>query len=118
MKILRNSVQLIGNLGKDVEFKELQNGGKMARFSLATNEFYKNNKGEKIQNTTWHNIIAWGTTAELMSKILVKGHEVAVQGKLVNSNYEDKNGNTIYKTEVRANEFINLSRRRETEGTL
>ena len=115
MKILRNSVHLIGNLGRDVEFKELANGNKMAKFSLATNEFYKNNKGEQIQNTTWHNIIAWGSTAELMKKVLSKGNEVAIQGKLINSNYEDKNGNTVYKTEIRANEFINLSKKKELE---
>lgn len=114
--MIRNSVQLIGHVGRDIEFKELNNGGKLAKFSLATNEYYKNNKGEQMQDTTWHNIVAWGSTAELINRVLSKGNEVAIHGKLVNSSYQNKEGATIYKTEVRVAEFINLSRKRETEA--
>lgn len=111
MKTIRNEVQLIGNLGKDVDFRELNNGARLAKFSLATNEYYRNTKGEKVKETTWHNIIAWGKTAELMNEHLEKGIEVAIKGRLINANYEDSNGNKIYKTEIKAHDFLRMDRR-------
>ena len=111
MNTLRNEVQLIGNLGRDVEFKELSNGSHLAKFTMATNEFYKNKKGEKVQETTWHNIVAWGKLAELMNVHLEKGIEVAIKGKIVNANYEDKNGNTVYRTEIKASDFIKMDKK-------
>lgn len=114
MTTLRNEVQLIGNLGKDVEFRELASGAQLAKFSLATNEVYKNTKGEKVKETTWHNIIAWGKVAELMNTLLEKGSEVAIKGKLVNANYEDKNGNMVYRTEIKASDFLKMSKKEET----
>ena len=110
MNTLKNSVTLIGNLGKEVELKELSNGNKVARIVLATNDFYKNNKGEPITETQWHNLVAWGKTAEFMANNLSKGSEVAIQGKLVHRSYEDKDGNMRYVSEVKVNEFMKVSR--------
>ncbi|GGW36336.1 hypothetical protein GCM10007383_21600 [Arenibacter certesii] len=76
MSTIRNHVQLIGNLGEDPKVTILENGRKIARFSLATNEFFKNEKGEKTQNTEWHSIVAWGKTAEIIEKYAGKGQEL------------------------------------------
>ena len=110
MNTLKNSVQLIGNLGKDIELKEVANGSKMAKLTIATNDYYKNNKGETIKETQWHNLVAWGRNAELMAQILEKGNEVAIQGKLVHRMYEDKEGNVKYTSEVKVNEFIKITK--------
>lgn len=110
MNTLKNSVQLIGHIGKDVELKSLDNGSKLARITLATNEYYKDAKGEKQQDTQWHNVTAWGKLAEHMTSTLTKGNEVAIQGKLVYRSYEDKNGVTRYVSEIVANEFMRLSK--------
>ena len=110
MNTLRNSVSLIGNLGKDVEYKELASGGKLAKITLATNDFYKNNKGETIQQTQWHSLVAWGKTAELMANMLHKGSEIAVQGKLEHRSYEDKDGNVRYTSEVKVREFMKVGK--------
>ena len=109
MNALVNRVQLIGQLGQDPEVKNLENGNKMARFSLATNEHRKNAEGERITDTQWHNIVAWGKAAELIEKYAHKGNKVAVDGKLVNRNYEDKDGIKRYITEVQLNEVLFLS---------
>ena len=111
MKAIRNSVQLIGHLGKDPEMKTLESGKKLARFPLATNEYYKDNKGELTQKTEWHNIIAWGKLAENISNIMKKGNEMAIQGKLSHRTYKDNEGNTKYSTEIVAQEFIKLTRK-------
>lgn len=106
MNALKNKVQLIGNMGKDPEILTTGNGRTMAKFSLATNETYRNSKGEKVTETQWHNIIAWGKTAELAGQILSKGKEVAIEGKLMNSVYVDKNGNKKYFTQVQAHQLL------------
>ncbi len=108
MNALRNKVQLIGNLGMNPEIKNLDGGKKLAKFSIATNESYKNAKGELVKETTWHNLKAWGKTAEIIEKYLTKGSEVAIEGKLVNSNYTDKEGVKRYVTEVEVNEVLML----------
>jgi len=108
MKI-RNKVQLIGNLGNDPQITKLENGNSLAKFSVATNESYLNKAGERIENTQWHNIIAWGKTAEIVEKILKKGNEVVVEGKLINRSYEDDNGIKKYITEIQANELLKIS---------
>ena len=110
MNSLKNSVQLIGNLGRDVELREISNGSKVARFTLATNDYYKNNKGDVIKETQWHSIVAWGKTAELMAKVLRKGSNVVLNGKLVHRTYEDKEGNIKYTSEVKVHEFINMTK--------
>lgn len=91
----------------------------MARLSLATNTLYRNAKGEKIKETQWHNLVAWGRIAEIAEEYLDKGNEVAVEGKLVNRSYEDQAGLKRSITEVIVNEFLMLgSRKREEEGVV
>ncbi len=106
MKNLRNSVQLIGRLGKDPEVKTLDNGNTVATFSMATSDYYKNAQGEKVEDTQWHNIVAWGKKAELVSEYLKKGNEVAIEGKLIHRNYETSNGDKRYVTEINMNEMV------------
>ena len=106
MNALRNKVQLIGNLGNDPEIVTLEKGSKLAKFSIATNETYKNAKGEKVTETQWHNVVAWGKTAELVENYLTKGKEVAIEGKLTNRSYETKEGEKRYVTEVKCNEIL------------
>ncbi len=108
MYALKNKVQLIGNLGNAPEIKSISGGKKMARFSMATNETYRNAKGEKVTETQWHNIVAWGKVAELAEKYLAKGSEIAIEGKLVNRSYTDKDGSKKYITEVQLNELLML----------
>ena len=108
MNALRNKVQLIGNLGHNPEIKHLDGGKKLALFSIATFGHFKNEKGEKVTETQWHNIIAWGRTAEIIEKFLTKGSEVALEGKLVNRSYTDKEGIKRYVTEVEAQEILML----------
>ena len=110
MYALKNKVQLIGNLGNNQEVKTLDGGKKMARFSVATNETYKNTKGEKVVETQWHNLVAWGKVAEIAEKYLQKGSEVALEGKLMNRTYNDKDGNKKYVTEIQVNELLLLNK--------
>lgn len=107
MKSLRNSVQLIGRLGKDPEVKNFDKGKKVS-FSIATTDSYKNQKGEKIEDTQWHNIVIWGKLAGVAEKYLKKGQEVAVEGKLVHRVYET-NGEKKYITEINVNDLVMLS---------
>ena len=108
MYALRNKVQLIGHLGAAPEIKNTEAGKKYARFSVATNETYRNTKGEKVTETTWHNLVAWGKVAEIAGKFLNKGTEVAIEGKLISRSYTDKDGNKKYITEVQVNELLLL----------
>ena len=108
MNALRNKVQLIGNLGAAPEVKTISNGRKMARFSMATNEIYYNGKGEKVEETQWHLVVAWGKSAEIAEKFLDRGSEVAIEGKLINRSYTDKDGVKKYITEVELNELLLL----------
>lgn len=108
MNAIRNKVQLIGNLGNTPEIKVLNEGRKMARFSIATHENYKSGSGEWVKETYWHSLVAWGKTAEIVEKYLEKGLEVAVEGKLVSRSYTDKNGEKKYATEVVVSEILLL----------
>ena len=108
MYALKNKVQLIGNLGNAPEVKTLESGKKMARFSVATSENYRNAKGEKVTETQWHSLVAWGKVAEIVEKFLTKGKEVAIEGKLINRSYNDKDGNKKYITEIQVNELLML----------
>ncbi|MBU2903466.1 single-stranded DNA-binding protein [Arenibacter algicola] len=108
MSKFRNHVQLIGNIGDDPTITNLESGKKVAKFQLATNERYKNANGEKVQNTDWHTIVAWGKTAEIVEKYVVKGKEVGISGKLKTRNYETKEGATRYVTEVVIDEILLL----------
>ena len=108
MNALKNKVQLIGNLGLAPEIKNTENGKKIAKFSMATNETYRNAKGDKVTETQWHNLIAWGKVADIAEKYLSKGSEVAIEGKLINRNYVDKDGNKKYFTEIQVSELLLL----------
>lgn len=114
MYALKNKVQLIGNLGNAPEVKTTESGKKLARFSVATNESYRNASGEKVTETTWHNLVAWGKVAEIAEKFLTKGKEVAIDGKLINRSYTDKDGNKKYITEVQVNELLMLGSEKAT----
>ena len=108
MSTLKNNVQLIGNVGNAPEITNLDSGKKIAKLSLATNENYKNAKGEKVTDTQWHNCVAWGKTAEIVEKYVEKGKEIAIQGKLTSRSYEDKEGVKRYVTEIVINEVLLL----------
>ncbi len=108
MYALKNKVQLIGNLGNAPEVRTTETGKKLVKFSVATNEVYRNSNGEKIKETQWHNLIAWGKVADIAEKYLLKGTEVAIEGKLINRNYTDKEGNKKYVSEVQVNELLLL----------
>jgi len=105
MTSLKNNVQLIGRLGNDPIIKTFESGKKMASFSLATNESYHNSEGEKIEETQWHHVIAWGKKTENIEKYLSKGNEVTVNGKLVYRSYE-KEGERRYSTEIVLSEML------------
>lgn len=109
MYALKNKVQLIGNLGNKPEIRSIDNGKKFARFSMATNEVYRNQKGDKITETQWHNLVAWGKVADIAEKFLNKGTEIAIEGKLLYRNYTDKEGNKRNVTEVQVNEILLLN---------
>ena len=115
MNTLRNRVQLIGNLGQDPETKTLESGKKVVRFSLATSDSFKNSDGQKVNETTWHNVVAWNSLADIAGKYLKKGREVAVEGRIVYRSYEDKAGATKYITEIIANELLMLRNPKEQE---
>ncbi len=110
MNTLRNKVQLIGNLGNDPEIITTDSGKKLAKFSIATNESYKDSNGERVTDTQWHNVIAWGKIAEIIESYVTKGKEVAIEGKLINRSWEDKEGNKRYTTEVVCNELLMLGK--------
>jgi single-strand DNA-binding protein len=108
MNALRNRVQLIGHLGNDPEIKSLNGGKNVAKFSMATSESYKKENGDKVTETQWHNIVAWNGTAKIVEKLLKKGSEVVVEGKLTSRSWDDKDGKKHYITEVVANEILLL----------
>ena len=116
MYALKNKVQLIGNLGNAPEVKTTESGKKLARFSMATDESYRNAKGEKVTETTWHNLVALGKVAELAEKFLTKGKEIAIEGKLINNSYTDKDGNKKYSTEVQVSEILMLGSKAEVSA--
>jgi single-strand DNA-binding protein len=113
MNTLKNRVQLIGNLGQDPDAKTLESGKKVVRFSLATSDSYKNGDGQKVNETTWHNVVAWNGLADIAGKFLKKGGQVAVEGRIVYRSYEDKSGVTKYITEIVANELLLLKSPKE-----
>jgi single-strand DNA-binding protein len=108
MNSLANRVTLIGNLGQDPETKTTESGKKLAHFTLATKESYKNAEGQRVNETTWHNIVAWNGLADIAGKFLKKGKEVAVEGRIVYRTYEDKKGATKNITEIVLNDLILL----------
>ncbi|WP_026753014.1 single-stranded DNA-binding protein [Sediminibacter sp. Hel_I_10] len=108
MSTIRNHVQLIGNVGVEPTITNLESGKKVARFSLATNEYYKDGKGEKQTDTNWHTVVAWGKTAEIVQNYVEKGKEVGITGKLKTRTYTSDDGSQRYVTEVVADEILLL----------
>ncbi|WP_430811969.1 MULTISPECIES: single-stranded DNA-binding protein [unclassified Carboxylicivirga] len=106
MVSLRNRVQLVGNLGMDPEVKVFDNGRKLAKFTLATNENFNGVNGQERTETKWHNIVAWGKQADIAQQYLQKGNEVAIEGRLTHHQYEDKNKQTRYVTEVVLSSYV------------
>jgi single-strand DNA-binding protein len=113
MNTLKNKVHLVGNLGFDPEVREIAKGRKVARLSVATNESYKNASGERITDTQWHTVVAWGQTAEMAERLLRKGTPVMLEGRLVHRSYEAKDGSKRYITEVVMSNFQLLPAKRE-----
>ena len=107
---MKNSVQLIGNVGQEPEIKTLETGRKLANITIATNDVNYKENGDKVEKTEWHRVTAWGKTAEIIEKYVTKGKEVAVEGKLTHRSYDDKEGNKRYITEVVINEILLLSK--------
>ena len=106
MYALKNKVQLFGNLGNTAEIKNFEGGKKLATFSIATSEVHKNEKGEKVTETQWHRLVAWGKIAELVEKYTQKGSEIMIEGKLINRSYVTKEGEKKYITEVEVKELL------------
>jgi len=106
MNKLRNRVNLIGNLGRDPEIKEFENGKKVAKMVMATNEVYRNGNGEKVTETQWHNLVAWEKKAVYAENFLKKGSEVAIEGKLVHRSYEGQDGTKKYITEIVVSDML------------
>lgn len=110
-----NKVTLIGRLGKDPEVRTLDSGTNIAKFSMATDESYKDKNGEWQTQTEWHNVILWRGLAERAEQSLKKGALVYVEGKLTSRSWQDEQGNTNYITEVRGN-YFRLLQQRENNG--
>lgn len=109
MTTMRNFVQLIGRAGNDPDVRTTNNGVKIARLSIATKEFYLNEKGDRVESTTWHRLVAWSKMAELIEKNVKKGLLVAIKGKLTNNNWLDKDGQKHQITEINVSEFMLMS---------
>lgn len=108
MNALKNRVQLIGNLGADPETIELESKKKLVKCSLATNDSYKNAKGEKVEETQWHSLVAWGKVGEILETYGAKGKQIAIEGKLQYRSYEDNEGVKRYSAEIKVNEILLL----------
>jgi single-strand DNA-binding protein len=109
MNTLRNKVSLIGRLGRQPEITKFESGSQIAKIALATNERYRDKKGEWVDNTQWHTVVAWGKQVDLVTKLLAKGTEVMIEGRLVNRSYESKTGEKRFATEIQLNDFLILS---------
>ena len=109
MNTLKNKVNLIGRLGAKPTAQLFDSGAKKVRLSLATNERYKDKKGEWVDNTQWHNVIAWGKLCDRIEKVLDKGSEIVIEGRLVNRAYESKEGEKRFSTEIELNDFMVLN---------
>ncbi|WP_379964265.1 single-stranded DNA-binding protein [Epilithonimonas sp. UC225_85] len=105
---LRNKVTLIGHTGKEVEIFNFENGNKKANVTLATNDYYINAAGERVEETQWHNLVAFGKTVDILEKYVSKGKEIAVEGKLMYRSYDDKDGVKRMLTEIRVEELVLL----------
>ncbi len=108
MSTLRNKVQLIGNIGNEPKITHLESGNKVARFSMATNEYYRNAQGQKVQSAQWHYVVAWDKKADVIEQYAHKGKEIAIEGKLISRSYTNEIGVKCYVTEIVASEILLL----------
>jgi single-strand DNA-binding protein len=111
-----NKVILVGRVGANPELKSLQNDGKVVNFSLATSEYSKDKDGNKKEKTEWHNIVAWAQLAENVSKFVVKGSQVYVEGKITNRSWDATDGTKKYITEIVASQVVFLDSKKTTEN--
>jgi single-strand DNA-binding protein len=107
---MKNRVQLIGRVGQDPEVKNLEGGKKVTTITIATNDVYYKDNGDKVEQTEWHRVTAWGKTAEIIEKYVTKGKEIAIEGKLTHRSYDDKNGEKRYGTDIVVNEVLLLGK--------
>ena len=117
MSTLRNKVQLIGNIGSEPKITTLENGNKLARFSMATNEYYRNAQGEKVQSKQWHYVVAWDKKADIIEQYTHKGKEVAIEGKLISRSYTNEMNVKCYVTEIVASEILLLGSKNDSVNT-
>lgn len=110
MNALRNKVQLIGRLGQEPEITTFPDGNKIAKFSMATDDSYKDKNGQKVERAYWHNVIVRGGLVKVVESYVQKGQEIAIEGKLTNRSWEDKDGNKRYVTEILCSELLMLSK--------
>ena len=108
MNALRNKVQLIGRLGQEPEIVNFEDGKQLAKFSMATDESYKDNQGNKVERSQWHNVVVRVGLVKVVDNYVQKGQEIAIEGKLTSRSYDDKDGITRYITEVMCNELLLL----------
>ena len=111
-----NKVILVGNLGSDPELRYTGSGTAVCNFSLATTESYKDRDGNQVENTEWHRVVAWARLAEICGEYLKKGRQVYIEGQLQTRQWEDKDGNTKYTTEIKAREMQMLGSRDDSGG--
>jgi single-strand DNA-binding protein len=114
MANLRNQIRLIGNLGGNPTIKEINGGKKVAKFTLATNETYLNDKGEKVTETQWHNLVCWGRLVGIAEKYLIKGQEIAIEGKLTSRSWQDKEGNRRSISEIVVSDMVMLGKKQQS----
>ncbi|MCK9291594.1 MAG: single-stranded DNA-binding protein [Bacteroidales bacterium] len=117
MTTMRNSVQLIGRAGIDPEVKSFAKDRKYARFTLATNEFYYNDKGARVEETHWHKVVAFGKLAERIEKSVKKGQQLMVNGRLTTNSWEDKNGTKRTNIEILAKEVMAFNSANPTDAS-
>ena len=110
MNALRNKVQLIGRFGQDPEIITFDDGNKLAKFSMATDDSYKDKNGDKVERTDWHNIVVKGGLVKIVEEYVTKGKEIAIEGKLTTRSYETKDGEKRYITEIHCTELLLLSK--------
>jgi len=110
-----NKVILVGNLGRDPEVRTLENGAKVANFTLATSESYKNREGQRVTTTEWHNIVLWRGLADIAERFLKKGNQVYIEGKIKTRSWDDKDGVKRYTTEILGDNLTMLGGRRDME---
>ena len=116
MKNYINYVELVGHLGADPEIVKIGNGKSLVKFSLATNEPYKDKEGNFQDITQWHRIVAWGGLAERMASKLIKGNHILINGRIQHSSWENKEGQKQYGTDIVVREYMQIDKQKAAEA--